>query len=367
MAIPPLAGFTVAVTADRRREEQVELLRRRGADVIEGPTVRTEPLGDDAALGEAIDAMIGAPPDITVMLTGLGVRSLLGAAESRGVGDQLMDAIAASAVYTRGPKATGAAVTAGIEVAFRTAGERSVELCETLASAASAGRRIAIVRDGDAEPHLARSLGALGASTVDMPVYRWTMPVDLQPAQRLLDAVCSRSVDAVTFTSSPAVRNLFSIASDAGLQHELLAALNGPVAPVAVGPVCAETAKALGVELAITPKRARLGTMVLSLAAELGTRVRRLRLGGVDIMLQGSLAVIGDAEARLADRERALLHVLADAGGAVVTKRALVRSVWGDTSADEHTVEVTVSRLRRRLGVAGEAIMTVPRRGYRLA
>jgi uroporphyrinogen-III synthase len=193
------------------------------------------------------------------------------------------------------------------------------------------------------------------------------MPLDPQPAQRLLDAVCSGSVDAVTFTSSPAVRNLFALADEAGVHHDLLAALNGPVVPVAVGPVCAETAKALGVDPPITPKRARLGTMVLALAAELSGRARQVRMGGADVTLQGSLAVVGDHEARLADRERAVLHALADARGAVVTKRALVRSVWGDASADEHTVEVTVSRLRRRLGAAGDAIQTVPRRGYRLA
>jgi uroporphyrinogen-III synthase len=367
MVIPPLAGYTVAVTADRRREEQVELLRRRGADVIEGATVRTEPLGDDAALRGAIGALIADPPDITVMLTGLGVRSLLGAAESMGVGDELLDAIAESEVYTRGPKAAGAAVTAGIEISWKTVGERSTELREALTEAARTGARIAVVRDGDSEPHLARSLASVGADAVDIPVYRWTMPLDLQPAQRLLDAVCAGSVDAITFTSSPAVRNLFALADRAGLHHELLAALNGPVVPVAVGPVCAETAKALGLDPPITPKRARLGTMVLALAGELSSRARLLHLGGADVTLQGSLAVVGDHEVRLADRERSVLHVLADARGAVVTKRSLVRTVWGDASADEHTVEVTVSRLRRRLGTAGDAIQTVPRRGYRLA
>ena len=33
----PLAGFTVAVTAARRREELTSLLERRGARVVEAP------------------------------------------------------------------------------------------------------------------------------------------------------------------------------------------------------------------------------------------------------------------------------------------------------------------------------------------
>ena len=135
---------------------------------------------------------------------------------------------------------------------------------------------------------------------------------------------------------------------------------------VCVGPVAAETARAVGIHDAVTPARARLGAMVLALAAALSGRTRTLVMRGTPVTLQGSMAVIGEQEVRLTERERAVLHVLAGAGGAVVAKRALLREVWGDT-ADEHAVEVTVGRLRRRLGHAGHAVQTVPRRGYRLA
>jgi len=157
-----------------------------------------------------------------------------------------------------------------------------------------------------------------------------------------------------------------ALADEVGSRHHLLDALDGPVLAVCVGPVCAETAQSVGIERAVTPHRARLGTMVMALAAELGSRARELVLHGSQVTLQGALALVGESEVRLTDRERAVLHVLADARGAVVPKRALLRSVWGD-AADEHTVEVTVGRLRRRLGTAGDAVQTVPRRGYRLA
>jgi uroporphyrinogen-III synthase len=50
----------------------------------------------------------------------------------------------------------------------------------------------------------------------------------------------------------------------------------------------------------------------------------------------------------------------------VVPKRTLLKAVWADEAADEHAVEVTVARLRRRLGPAGDAVVTIPRRGYRI-
>jgi uroporphyrinogen-III synthase len=50
-----------------------------------------------------------------------------------------------------------------------------------------------------------------------------------------------------------------------------------------------------------------------------------------------------------------------------VSKARLARTVWGPTESDEHVVEVTVARLRKRLGPLGRGIETVMRRGYRLA
>jgi DNA-binding winged helix-turn-helix (wHTH) protein len=107
--------------------------------------------------------------------------------------------------------------------------------------------------------------------------------------------------------------------------------------------------------------------MVQVLAAELGSRARQVELCGREVTIQGALAVAGDERVWLTDRERDVLRVLVDARGAVVAKRSLLRAVWGEAFADEHAVEVTVSRLRGRLAALGLSVQTVPRRGYRLA
>ena len=66
-----------------------------------------------------------------------------------------------------------------------------------------------------------------------------------------------------------------------------------------------------------------------------------------------------------ADRERAVFDALAHQPGAVLSKRALAERVWAG-AVDDHVVEVTIGRLRKRLGPAGASIGTVMRRGYRL-
>ncbi len=92
-----------------------------------------------------------------------------------------------------------------------------------------------------------------------------------------------------------------------------------------------------------------------------------LQLANHTVIVEGSTLIVdAGAATRLPERERVLLEALAERPGAVVSKRALLRRVWGPGESDEHVVEVTMARLRQRLGVAGSGIETVIRRGYRL-
>lgn len=368
MPIAPLTGFTIGVTADRRWEEQAEMLRRRGARVLHGPSIRTLPLGESDALRAATAAVIADPPDVVLLTTGLGTRGWFGAAESFGLGDDLRTALRDARVLARGPKSAGAALTEGLEVSWSAPGERSSELLAHLdADGGLTGGVVAVQLDGRADPALADAVRRLGAGrVVDVPVYRWTLPDDLEPAQRLIAAACDGRVDAVTFTSAPAAQNLLSVAGDMGRADEFRHALSGRVPAVCVGPVCAEAAERLGLLATVQPARSRLGAMVLALCAELSGRSVAFRADGVAVVLQGSVAVVDGDEIELATRERAVLEVLAERPGAVVSKAALLRRVWGPGEVDEHAVEVTVARLRRRLGRAGNAVETAVRRGYRL-
>jgi uroporphyrinogen-III synthase len=91
-------------------------------------------------------------------------------------------------------------------------------------------------------------------------------------------------------------------------------------------------------------------------------------MGGHDVTVQGRFVVVGtDDPISLSDRERGVLDVLAERPGVVQSKATLLRAVWGGNESDEHVVEVTVGRLRQRLGTAGIGVETVVRRGYRLA
>ena len=120
-----LAGFTVALTADRRREELASLLERRGARVVCVPAVRIVPLEDDAALLAATRACADAPLDDAVVTTGIGFRSWLEAARTWDLERPLLARLAGARLLTRGPKATGAVHAAGLAEQWSARGRRS--------------------------------------------------------------------------------------------------------------------------------------------------------------------------------------------------------------------------------------------------
>lgn len=114
----PLTGYTVGVTAARRRDELVALLTRRGARVVEAPALRILPLEDDIALRRATELCLTAPLDYVVATTGVGWRGWMSAADGWGRGAALSAACRNAVVLSRGPKATGAVRASGLDEAY---------------------------------------------------------------------------------------------------------------------------------------------------------------------------------------------------------------------------------------------------------
>ncbi|MGH9000736.1 MAG: uroporphyrinogen-III synthase, partial [Acidimicrobiia bacterium] len=217
MSLPPLAGFSVGITADRRRDELAGLLTRRGARVVFGPSLATEYLHDDAGLRDVTESLVADPPAYLVGNTGIGVRAWIGAAETWGITEALVGALSSAVTLARGPKAAAALANAGLDVAVKSSSEQLDELAQWLLARGVSGARVAVQLHGDEGLDLCRRLREAGAGVVEIPVYRWLLPADIGPARRLVDAACDGRLDAVTFTSAPAVRNLLRIADEAGL------------------------------------------------------------------------------------------------------------------------------------------------------
>jgi two-component system response regulator MtrA len=111
------------------------------------------------------------------------------------------------------------------------------------------------------------------------------------------------------------------------------------------------------------------------LVARVKARLRRPELRTSDRMKIGELAIdiaarrvlVRDQTVDLTRAEFDLLAALARRSGSAVSRAWLVEHIMGlETEATERTLDVHISRLRKKLGAAGSLIATVWGVGYRL-
>ncbi len=81
----------------------------------------------------------------------------------------------------------------------------------------------------------------------------------------------------------------------------------------------------------------------------------------------GRRVTVGDQQVELSARELAVLEVLLQRGGSIVSKEQLIEHMYGwDEEVSHNAMEVNVHRLRKKLEPAGVNIRTIRGLGYLL-
>ncbi|MBN9634473.1 MAG: uroporphyrinogen-III synthase, partial [Actinobacteria bacterium] len=185
------------------------------------------------------------------------------------------------------------------------------------------------------------------------------------PFDSLVNDIAERRLDAVSFTSAPAVAATLMRATELGINEQVLEAFRTQVHAMCVGPVTARPLARLGVPT-FAPERMRLGALARHIADELPVlQARKLRAAGHDLEIRGTCVVVDGVVRDLSPAGMAIVRALALRPGAVVSRQELLAALPG-SGTDTHAVETAVLRLRTTLGDK-EIIATVVKRGYRLA
>jgi uroporphyrinogen III methyltransferase/synthase len=233
---PTLTGLTVLVPRARDQASELSaLLRSRGAEPLEVPTIEIRPVASTAELDRSVADLAAGRFDWVVLTSVNGVAALRDRAEALGQGPAALD------------KARVAAVGPATESALRAWGV-TPDLVPEVATTAALGNtfaagpgRVLLARADLANPELAVILRDKGWRTTEVVAYH-TVPVGtLDPtARRRLD---DGEVDWVAFTASSTVSGF-------------LQGYGGPPPPgvrvAAIGPVTASTARAAGIRVATT-------------------------------------------------------------------------------------------------------------------
>ncbi|MET1005514.1 MAG: uroporphyrinogen-III synthase, partial [Propionibacteriaceae bacterium] len=362
--VDQLRGFRVGVTSDRRSEDLIAALQRRGAQVLHAPALRitANDHDHDEELVAETRAVIAARPDVVLITTGYGMRRWLEVADAAGLGAALTVVLEDARVLARGPKSLGAVRAAGLDDADMSDSETTSSLVDRIIALGAAGLRVAVQQHGYTDEVQLERLRQQGASVLTVTPYRWVSPSSTERLAKLIEAVCQRELDALTFTSAPAVNAVLDTARQLGWFDDFCEAVRSDVLAAVVGPVTGAPLREVGVE-PVQPERFRMGALIRLVCDQLEQhRVLRFRSGDVRIELRGRCVDVDDRSVLLGPHALALFKALATSD-AVVSRQELMRCLTD--GRDDHALEVALSRLRRSLGVPG-LITTVVKRGYRL-
>ncbi|MCW2528196.1 MAG: putative transcriptional regulator, partial [Pseudonocardiales bacterium] len=202
--------------------------------------------------------------------------------------------------------------------------------------------------------------------------YRWVLPDDIRPAQRLIQEIVDSRIDILVETSAPSVRNLVAIAAGMGARSALLTALRGDLCVASVGSVTARAFEEVGVGVDVMPTRPRTADLLRSIAqwvarqSDVDTPIDTEVSFGLELIPDALAVRIGPTVIRLGPQEFAVLAAMVRRPGVALRSEALAVQAWGHkATTDTALVRHQVARVRRKLGRFGPCLQTVRNVGYR--
>jgi len=250
----PLHERRVVVTrAGAQASGLSKTLRNLGAEVIELPAIRIEPLIETEEVHKAISSLNDYA--FVCLTSPNGVRLLFEAMQANGCDAR---ALADTTVAAIGPGTARALAERGIVADIVPERFVAEALVEALAGVEVEGRRVLVARAAEGRDVLPDALRKRGAK-VDVVALYETVREEPDPEQ--IEA--AQSADYVTFTSSSTVTNLTEALGDRFPTNARV---------VSIGPVTSEAARASGLRVDVEAERHDIDGLLAALLADATNR-----------------------------------------------------------------------------------------------
>src|SRR5436309_3371163 len=251
----PLHGHRVLIT---RARHQVEPFRREladiGAAVVEIPTIAIRSLPRDDRVREAIANL--SRTALVIFASANAVNIFFQMLNTSGADAR---ALHGSKLCAIGQETAESMATHGLRPELVTSEYTAEGLANALEGWEMQGMRVLVPRAEIARDALPSLLANRGAEVEILPVYRAVCPADAAPA--LLRLFDGEGVDVITFTSSSTVVNFVR-----AFPEDRLPAILGDAEIACMGPVTADTARKLGLDVAIVAREYTTHGLVQAIA-----------------------------------------------------------------------------------------------------
>ncbi|MCG2634958.1 MAG: uroporphyrinogen-III synthase [Gammaproteobacteria bacterium] len=250
----PLAGRLIALPESRQLDVMASLLERRGAETLRCPLLAIHDSPDRRGVERWLEEFIASPPSDFILLTGEGLRRLVGFAERAGRKQAFVSVLAGVSTLIRGPKPGAALRTLGLRPTLKAAQPTTEGVIETLGTLDLSGRTVAVQLYGsDPNERLTRYLAGQGIKPRLVAPYVYADEVEEGQVLALIQRLAAGEVNAIAFTSQPQVQRLFKVARKHDLETDLRAGLASTCVAV-VGPLVGGRLEELGVRIDLMPE-----------------------------------------------------------------------------------------------------------------
>jgi uroporphyrinogen III methyltransferase/synthase len=248
----PLFGRRVVVTrAQAQAGQLVRMLQELGADVLEFPTIRIEPVTTPEPMETP------SHYHWIVLTSANAVEMLFERLEQQGLDARDLHGVKLCVI--------GSATAEAVRKRFlRVDLMPEKYVAESLLNALIEcegtldGKRFLLPRADIARSFLPAELRKRGAEVTELVAYRTVMP---ETSETIAEALVSYKPDLVTFTSSSTVKNFCDILGPNRLER-----IKNRAAFAAIGPIATQTARELGLPVSIEPEQHDVPSLVQAIA-----------------------------------------------------------------------------------------------------
>ncbi|HEV2265445.1 MAG TPA: uroporphyrinogen-III synthase [Stellaceae bacterium] len=268
----PLSGKRIAVPESRELDLFARMLEEQGAEALRCPLVAIRDLDDPAPAEAWLKRLIAGKFDDLILLTGEGLRRLVGIARRAGIEAETIAALGKLRTVTRGPKPVRALRELGLKAGLSAAEPTTAGIIATLTHENLKGRGVGVqLYPGNPNAPLLDFLAQAGAKADPVLPYAYASDAETGRVADLIGAMANGKLDAIAFTGSMQLERLAEVAHTRGLDTQLRDGL-ARTKIAAIGPVVSAAVEKIGGRVAIAPSGGsfHLKPLVNAIVAVLG-------------------------------------------------------------------------------------------------
>ena len=280
-----LHGITVAITSSRRASELASIVRKFGGVPYIAPTIgirNYNPLTSD--YNKFIETVSRKKMHFFVFMTGVGVFTLFQKVDKLHELDNVIGKLRDTVVIARSNKPAVQLRKFGVANSIVPDMNTIDGVFDLLRKFDVKNKNIGILWHGDYSDSFKRKLESLGSKVFEFSSYSYSVSLEQkngiilkemgydyvapteEKIRKLIEDIMTGIIDAITFTSPPAVKEFFEFAKTNNKIDSLKDRLNHNLVVVSVGPSTSKMLEKFQINVDVIPSTYRMGAMVKELA-----------------------------------------------------------------------------------------------------